>query len=132
MDKIAHILKKHKVFATFNPLNTMRSSLRCVKDRVNPKDMKGVYSLPCSCGIPYIGETGRSINLCFQEHAADLGRGIHVPHLLLSMHKKLCIMCALRTLRSSLGLITFIIGNYVRPLKLKSVQGISIRMMARP
>jgi len=72
-NKIAHILKKHKVLATFNPLNTIRSSLRSIKDLVNRKDMKGVYSIPCSCGIPYIGEMGRSINIRIHEHAADLG-----------------------------------------------------------
>lgn len=33
--------------------------------------MKWVYSIPCSCGIPYIGEIGRSINLIIQEHATD-------------------------------------------------------------
>jgi hypothetical protein len=34
--------------------------------------MKGVYIIPCSCGTPYIGETGRSINQRISEHAADL------------------------------------------------------------
>ena len=34
--------------------------------------MKGVYIIPCSCGIPYIGETGRSISQRISEHATDL------------------------------------------------------------
>ena len=34
--------------------------------------MKGVYIIPYSCGTPYIGETGRSINQRISEHAADL------------------------------------------------------------
>ena len=34
--------------------------------------MKGVYIIPSSCGTPYIGETGRSINQKISEHAADL------------------------------------------------------------
>ena len=71
IDKIAHILKKNHVFATFKNLNTIRNSLRFVKDWVNPKDMKGIYSIPCSCGIPYIGETSHSINKKNQEHVAD-------------------------------------------------------------
>ena len=37
--------------------------------------MKGVYLIPCSCGTPYIGETGRSINKRFQEHVADIRHG---------------------------------------------------------
>lgn len=63
---------KHNVPATFRPLNTIRMSLRSVKDPINPKDMKGVYIIPCSCETPYIGETGRSINQRISEHAADL------------------------------------------------------------
>ena len=37
--------------------------------------MKGVYLIPCSCGTPYIGETGRSIHQRISEHAADLRHG---------------------------------------------------------
>jgi len=37
--------------------------------------MKGVYVIPCSCGTPYIGETGRSINQRICEHAADIKHG---------------------------------------------------------
>lgn len=33
----------------------IRNSLRSVKYPIDPKDMKGVYSIPCSCGAPYIG-----------------------------------------------------------------------------
>ena len=61
--------------STFRPLNTIRNSLRSVKDPVNPKDMKGVYLIPCSCGTPYIGETGRSIHQRINEHAANLRLG---------------------------------------------------------
>jgi len=71
-DKIARVLKKHNVPTTFRPLNTICKSLRSVKDPIDPKDMKGVYIIPCSCGTPYIGETGRSINQRISEHAADL------------------------------------------------------------
>jgi hypothetical protein len=74
-DKIARILKRYDIPSTFRPLNTIRNSLRSVKDPVNPKDMKGVYLIPCSCGTPYIGETGRSIHQRICEHAADLRHG---------------------------------------------------------
>ena len=46
-----------------------------MKDSINPKDMKGVYLIPCSYGTPYIGETGRSIHQRISEHAADLIHG---------------------------------------------------------
>ena len=74
-NRIARILRKFDVPATFRPLNTIRSSLRSVKDPIDPKDMKGVYVIPCSCGIPDIGETGRSINQRISEHSADLRHG---------------------------------------------------------
>ena len=71
-DKIGRILRSHNVPMTFRPLNTICSSLISVKDPIDPKDMKGVYIIPCSCGPPYIGETGRSINQRISEHEADL------------------------------------------------------------
>jgi len=74
-DRIVRILKKHNIPLTFRPLNTIHSSLRSVKDPVDPKDMKGVYVIPCSYGAPYIGETGRSINHRISEHSTDLKHG---------------------------------------------------------
>ena len=71
-NKIARILRKRNVPSTFRPLNTIRSSLRSVKDPVDPKDMKDVYVIPCSCGTPYVGETGCSINQMINEHSADI------------------------------------------------------------
>ena len=71
-DKIARILKKYNVSSTFKPSRTIWSSLRLVKDLICPKDGKGVYLIPCSCGTPYIGETGRSISQRIHEHVADL------------------------------------------------------------
>lgn len=41
-DKMARVLKKHKIHSSFIPLNTIQSSLHSVKDPVNPKDRKGV------------------------------------------------------------------------------------------
>ena len=57
-DKIARILKRYEIPSTFRPLNTICNSLRSVKDPVNPKDMKGVYFIPCSCGTPILGKQG--------------------------------------------------------------------------
>lgn len=74
-DKITRILKKHKVPLTCKPLNTIKSSLRLVKDQVDPKNMKGVYVIPCSRGTPYVGEIGRSINQRIQEHIVYINHG---------------------------------------------------------
>ena len=43
-----------------------------MKDSIDSKDMKGVYIIPCSCGTPYIGETGRSINQRISENTTYL------------------------------------------------------------
>lgn len=53
--------------------------------------MKGIYSISFSCGIPYICEIGRSINLHIQEHVADIRhRCFHsstiVQHVEKTMH----------------------------------------------
>ena len=71
-DKISHILKNNGIVTTFKPLNTIRNCLNPVKDKIDPKCHKGVYLIPCSCGKPYVGETGRSFNTRIQEHSADI------------------------------------------------------------
>ena len=47
------------------------------KDPIEPLKQKGVYSIPCSCEIPYIGETGLSIQVRLKEHSAHI---IHDRH----------------------------------------------------
>lgn len=37
--------------------------------------MKGVYVIPCSCGTPYIGDIGHSINQRIREHVANIKHG---------------------------------------------------------
>jgi len=58
--------------SSFKPLKTIKNSLRSVKDPIDPKDTKGVYLVPCFYGIPYIGETGRSIKQRIIKHVADI------------------------------------------------------------
>ena len=47
-DRIARILRKHNISSSFKPLNSIRGSLKSVKDQLDPKSMKGVYLIPCS------------------------------------------------------------------------------------
>ena len=49
--------------------------------------MNGVYLIPCSCGTPYIRETGRSIHQRISEHAADLRHG-RTKYSALAKHAK--------------------------------------------
>ena len=53
-------------------MNTISRCLKSVKDPIDPRCHKGFYLIPCSCGKPYIGETGRSIMTRIQEHVADI------------------------------------------------------------
>ena len=47
------------------------------KDPAEPLKQKGVYSILCSCEIPYIGETRCSIQVRLKEHSANI---IHDRH----------------------------------------------------
>jgi len=71
-DKISHILRKQKIMTTFKHISTIHSYLKYAKDPIDPKFHKGVYIIPCSCGIPYLGEIGRSFNTHIIEHSANI------------------------------------------------------------
>lgn len=71
-DKIAQILRKHKISSTFRSMNSIYSFLKSAQDPVDPKNMKGVYLIPCSYGTPYIGEAYDFINQMIREHAIDI------------------------------------------------------------
>ena len=59
-EKIAKILRKESIKVSFSPPNSLRTMLDHAKDSINPNLHRGVYSIPCTCGKQYIGETGRS------------------------------------------------------------------------
>lgn len=129
-DKIVRILKMHSVPVTFRPLNTIRMSLKSANDPIDPKDMKVVYIIPCSCGTPYIGEMGRSISQRISEHAADLKhRRSKSSALAEHAEKKTIIMFVLRKLVSLLEFHRSIIENSGKLRRLKRGHAISIERM---
>ena len=65
--------------------NTIRRIVDSTKDPIDPIMHKGVYSIPCSCGKVYIGETGRSMKVSFKEHSADIKLNI-IKKSTLAMH----------------------------------------------
>ena len=87
-DKLVRILKKKNVGATFKPLNTIRNSLRSVKDFVDPIEQKGVYMILCSCGKQYIGETYHSFRIRIQEHATYIKHNLTRPPALAEHYEK--------------------------------------------
>ena len=46
--------------------------MKSVKDPIDPKQLRGVYNILCSCNISYIGEIGRSFHTRLKEHEADM------------------------------------------------------------
>ena len=76
-DVTAKILRKKSIGVTFAPPNSIGRMLDTSKDPVEPLKQKGVYSVPCSCEIPYIGETGRSVQVRLKEHCADIMHDRH-------------------------------------------------------
>jgi hypothetical protein len=70
--KIAKILSKKGLRVAFKPLSRIRSFVPSLKDSVDTIMHSGVYKILCSCGAPYIGETGRSFQMRIREHSADI------------------------------------------------------------
>ena len=67
-DVVARILRKRNIKVIFSPPNSVGRMLDSSKDPIEPLKQKGVYSIPCLCEIPYIGEIGRSIQVRLKEH----------------------------------------------------------------
>lgn len=66
-EAIGRILSKHGIKSIFKPPEKIRQLLRSPKDKI-PLQNPGVYSVPCSCGSSYIGETKRAISTRLNEH----------------------------------------------------------------
>ena len=45
-----------------------------MKDKASVFDRPGIYSLVCSCGDCYVGQSGRALSQRFQEHKRDFLR----------------------------------------------------------
>jgi len=61
------------------------SLLSSVEDLVDPKLKKGVYNIPCSCGLNYIDETRISFHVRIKEHKATITHN-HKKSLALAKH----------------------------------------------
>ena len=90
-NRLSKTLRKRGFRVLFTPPNSIRKMVDSLKDPIEPKYFKGVYSIPCSCSKPYIGETGRSIVTRLKEHEADLRHDRHkkfslVEHAHLTQH----------------------------------------------
>ena len=76
-DVIGRILPKKNIGVTFAPPNSIGRMLDTSKDPVEPLKLKGVYRFPCSCEIPYIGETRCYVQVKLKEHCANIMHNHH-------------------------------------------------------
>jgi hypothetical protein len=67
-EKISRILKKFDVTTRFNCVEKMGDIIPRPKDRISRHLYEGVYRIDCSCGMAYIGQTGRAVKCRLQEH----------------------------------------------------------------
>ena len=75
--RLSKTLGKKGFRVLFTPHNSIRNMVDSLKDPIEPKYFKGVYSIPCFCSKPYIHKTGRSIVTRLKEHEADLRHDRH-------------------------------------------------------
>ena len=70
------VCRKFNIRTVFTTTNTLRQQLTKVKD-TDPtlKRSSVVYSIPCSCGQKYIGETKRNLEARLKEHQIATRRG---------------------------------------------------------
>ena len=84
-EKLTLTCKHLPVRIVFSSKHTLRSSLSRVKPPICPEERVGViYSIPCSCGKVYIGETGRTLHARMLEHKRAVKHGD--PRNAISVH----------------------------------------------
>ena len=84
-EKIALTCKHLLVRIVFSSKHTLQSSLSRVNPPICPEERVGViYSIPCSCGKVYIGETGHTLHARMLEHKRAVKHGD--PRNAISVH----------------------------------------------
>ncbi|XP_018561026.1 uncharacterized protein LOC108903364 [Anoplophora glabripennis] len=70
-DKIGRLLKKRNINTVFSTVKKVAAAFpnTCNNDQLQGP---GVYSIPCSCGMVYIGQTRRHIKRRLKEHKSHL------------------------------------------------------------
>ena len=66
-EKIARVLKRHGIKTNYTTDRKISHVLPNPKDDLGLRT-PGIYSIPCSCGTEYIGQTGRQISTRLKEH----------------------------------------------------------------
>jgi hypothetical protein len=72
IERIARVLNKKEIKTSFKSLETIKQSMRSVKDKLDPHNGKGIHKIECSCSKYYISETGHSFHVRIKEHRANI------------------------------------------------------------
>jgi predicted GIY-YIG superfamily endonuclease len=67
-EKIQKIGTKMLIRTTFSSSNTIKKQLCNVKPKNTQKCKECIYSIPCECGLVYIGQTARPYDVRISEH----------------------------------------------------------------
>ena len=91
--KVTNIFKNTNVRIAFRCRNTTAKIIRPPKDHdIPPHNKWGIYQLKCNtCGPSYVGQTNRSLNICFQEHIRYIRnnnpQSAYAQHILQNRHE---------------------------------------------
>ena len=75
-EDLRRVCRRYNIRTVFTTISTLQQHLTHVKD-VDPllKRSGVVYNIPCSCGLNYISETKRALEIRLKEHQAATRRG---------------------------------------------------------
>uniref|UniRef100_A0A5S6QH72 Reverse transcriptase domain-containing protein n=1 Tax=Trichuris muris TaxID=70415 RepID=A0A5S6QH72_TRIMR len=74
-DRLQMAIRKLGVEVVFKNHINLRAILRSDKNKLSAEQIQGaVYMIQCSCGARYIGETGHTVDVRFQQHIRALHR----------------------------------------------------------
>jgi len=91
--KVTNIFKNTNVRIAFRCRNTIAKIIRPPKDHDIPPHKKwGIYQIKCNtCGRSYVGQTGLSLNVRFQEHIRYIRnnnpQSAYAQHILQNQHE---------------------------------------------
>ena len=75
-EDLRRVCRKYNIRTVFRTSSTVRQELSRTKDRDPPLKTSGVvYGIHCICGLKYIGETKRALEMRLKEHQAATRRG---------------------------------------------------------
>ena len=71
-DHISKNLRKNNIFTYYRPRKTISSQIYQGKDPIPIGENSGVYRIPCSCGLWYIGRTDQRLTDRLTQHSTSI------------------------------------------------------------